>query len=342
MVAEDRDSWRAARIPVRAVLMPVDPISTASAAFLQITGAIRQAAQAVGTSFSYLLATARVESNFDPNAKASTSSARGLFQFIEQTWLSTMKEAGPRLGYGSYADAIVRTPSGRLQVPDPAMRAQILNLRHDPTANAVMAGALTKSNAAVLRGRLGRPPSEGELYIAHFMGVSGAARLIAAAAKPDVSAAELFPNAARANRSIFYDKQGRARDAAEVYTTLTGRYDVARTGRAAPTEVASAAIAARKIPRAVPDTAGVTQAFAASDPQSPRQGTAPVFHVLFHTGEALASKVQHLWGAQSEARTAQDVTKPSDVITAARPSGGPREFFQDVPSDERGWLGAKS
>lgn len=342
MVAEDRDSRRAARIQVRAVPMPVDPISTASAAFLQITGAIRQAAQAVGTSFSYLLATAKVESNFDPNAKASTSSARGLFQFIEQTWFSTMKEAGPQLGYGSYADAIVRTPSGRLQVPDSAMRAQILNLRHDPTANAVMAGALTKSNAAVLRGRLGRPPSEGELYIAHFMGAAGAAKLITAAAKSDVSAAELFPNAARANRSIFYDKQGRARDAAEVYTTLTGRYDVARTGGAAPTEVASTTIVARKIPRAAPDTAGITQAFAASDPRPARQDTAPVFHALFHTGEALASEVQQLWGAQSEARTAQVVTERSDAISAPHANARPREFFQDVPSEERGRLGTKT
>src|SRR3990172_1075348 len=118
--------------------MPADPIGTANAAVAQITGAIRQAARAVGASFSYLLATAKVESNFNPGAKAVTSSAQGLFQFIEQTWLTTMKEAGAALGYGRYADAIGRNRNGRMDVADPAMRAEILNLRHDPKANAAM------------------------------------------------------------------------------------------------------------------------------------------------------------------------------------------------------------
>src|SRR5690349_15855564 len=127
--------------------MSADPISTAAnAAVAQITGAIRQAARAVGTSFSYLLATAKVESNFDPGAKATTSSAQGLFQFIEQTWLATMKDAGPQLGYGRYANSIMRMPSGRMEVPDPAMRAEILGLRRKPEVNVAMGGALTNKN----------------------------------------------------------------------------------------------------------------------------------------------------------------------------------------------------
>src|ERR1700754_1935666 len=105
--------------------MPVDPIASANSAVAHITGAIRQAAQTVGASFSYLLATAKVESNFDPGAKASTSSARGLFQFIDQTWLTTMKEAGSRVGLGAYADAITQSRGGRMEVADPAMRAKI-------------------------------------------------------------------------------------------------------------------------------------------------------------------------------------------------------------------------
>src|SRR5688572_12039051 len=116
--------------------MPADPISTANAAVAQITSVIRNAAHAVGTSFSYLLATAKVESNFNPEAQAKSSSAQGLFQFIEQTWLSVMKEAGPRLGYTDYAAAITKTPSGRMEVADSAMRKKILGLRQDPGANA--------------------------------------------------------------------------------------------------------------------------------------------------------------------------------------------------------------
>ncbi len=115
-----------------------------------VASAIRQAASATGTSFNYLLATAQVESGLNPQAGASTTSARGLFQFIEQTWLATMKESGAGLGYGRYADAITKTDSGRYVVQDPTMRSQILKLRNDPTANATMAGAFTKANAAAL------------------------------------------------------------------------------------------------------------------------------------------------------------------------------------------------
>ena len=124
--------------------------SSNSTAGSAVTGAIRQAAQATGTSFQYLLATAQVESGLNPQAGASTSSARGLFQFVEQTWLGTMKQSGAALGYGHYADAITKTASGRYEVSDPAMRSEILKLRNDPTANAVMAGAFTQANAALL------------------------------------------------------------------------------------------------------------------------------------------------------------------------------------------------
>src|SRR5262249_9419570 len=103
--------------------MAVNP-ATASAA-PQITGAIRRAAQSTGISFEYLLTTAQIESNLNPSAQASTSSAKGLYQFIDQTWLGTMKQDGAALGLGRYADAIERTSGGHYEVPDPAMRAAI-------------------------------------------------------------------------------------------------------------------------------------------------------------------------------------------------------------------------
>ena len=135
-----------------------------------VTGAIRQAARMTGADFKYLLATAQVESNLNPNAQASTSSAKGLFQFTEQTWLTTLKEQGGPLGYGPYANAISRQPSGDYAISDPSMTKAVLNLRSDPNANALMAGAFTKLNAGKLADRLGRGPTEGELYIAHFLG----------------------------------------------------------------------------------------------------------------------------------------------------------------------------
>jgi len=117
--------------------MAVHP-ATASAA-PQVTGAIRQAAQSTGISFEYLLTTAKIESNFNPSAQASTSSAKGLYQFIDQTWLGTVKEAGDHLGYGKYADAITKNPSGSYSVSDPDARAAIMKLRDDPEAASSMA-----------------------------------------------------------------------------------------------------------------------------------------------------------------------------------------------------------
>jgi hypothetical protein len=193
----------------------------------RMTGAIRDAARATGAGFEYLLNTALRESNLNPNAKAKTSSATGLFQFIDQTWLGTMKQAGAAHGYGKYADAISKTSSGRFVVNDPAMRNEIFALRKDPAANAVMAGAFANSNAKVLTDRLGRKPTDGELYMAHFLGASGASRFIKAAeANPNGKAAALFPRAAHANNTIFYDKTGAARSLKQVYAGLVSRHNV--------------------------------------------------------------------------------------------------------------------
>ncbi len=163
--------------------------------------------------------TARRESGFNPDARARSSSASGLFQFIDQTWLATLKQHGAKHGYGQYADLIYQGNDGRWQVRGSA-RNVVLDLRFDPQAASAMAGELTASNAAYLRGRTGKEPNGGDLYAAHFLGPAGAARLIEAmSSRPNSSAASLFPEAASANRSIFY-KQGRPATVAEVYANL--------------------------------------------------------------------------------------------------------------------------
>jgi hypothetical protein len=206
----------------------------------RIAGAIKQAANTTGTSFEYLLTTAKMESDFNPTAGAPTSSAHGLFQFIDQTWLGTVKEAGAQLGYGKYADAITKSPSGNYSVGDPATRTAIMNLRDDPVASSAMAGVLTQSNSFKLTGMIGRRPSDSELYMAHLMGVGGAAKLISNAEdNPKATGAQLFPNAAAANQSIFYDPTGRARSVSEVYSVLTSRYASAANSSATRTAMAS-------------------------------------------------------------------------------------------------------
>ena len=292
------------------------------------TAAIRQASQVTGARFSYLLATAKVESNLNPNAAAKTSSAGGLFQFIDRTWLGTLKEAGPYLGYDRYADAITRTDDGRYVVNDPSMRREIMALRQDPTANALMAGVFTNSNAKQLTNNLGRAPTDGELYVAHFMGARGASRLIGMAeTNPAGKAAEAFPIAARANRSIFFDQSGRARSFAEVARNLTNRYDVAQArtrgigAAAAVTETPSTAFVPESpnVARAyqVAETASripalrnnpqamaqyVTQAAAV---QNPLPGES-MFHNPYRTAQprqAVSSTVANLWTNQN--RTSQ-------------------------------------
>lgn len=185
-----------------------------------IEGAIRRAADTVGIDFDFLIRTAQRESAMNPAARAGTSSAAGLFQFIEQTWLATVYRHGAEHGYGRYAAMIEQTPGGGYRVAS-GSRREVLDLRFDPQAASLMAAELASDHNAYLRGRIGRDATAGELYAAHFLGPAGAARLIQAMEQsPNASAAAIFPQPASANRSIFY-RSGRAATVAEVYANLT-------------------------------------------------------------------------------------------------------------------------
>lgn len=193
----------------------------------QTRAAIAQAAERTGVDFSYLLAQARIESGLDPLAQARTSSAGGLFQFIDQTWLATLDRHGDALGYGDMADAIA-TRGGRAQITDPAMRADIMALRFDPQAASLMAGALATDNRAALMPVLGREPDASELYVAHFLGAGGATQFLGTlTSAPDTPAATLLPEAARANQPIFYEPSGAARSVADVMALVRRRVEQA-------------------------------------------------------------------------------------------------------------------
>ena len=191
-----------------------------------LANALNAAGNRSGVDFDYLLQTAMRESSLNPEARASTSSAVGLFQFLEGTWLQVMKEEGPRLGYQSYANVISRTTDGGYAVADASTRAQILKLRENPQIAADLAAAFTRSNGDYLRNEFGRMPSAGELYIAHFLGAHGAERMFKAGLEnPDQVAVNLFPRQAEANRAIFYDRDGQARTIRQVYQVLVAKHD---------------------------------------------------------------------------------------------------------------------
>src|SRR5271167_4291596 len=186
-----------------------------------VQAAIQRASDATGVDFGFLMGAAKRESGYNPTAKAQSSSAAGLFQFVDQTWLATLKKHGAKYGYARYADLIQQGPDGRYRVDGAEARRAVMDLRLDPHAASLMAGELASDHASYLRGRVGREPTGGELYAAHFLGPKGSAKLIEARqTTPHATAATLFPDAAASNPSIFY-RQGRAVSVGELYTNLT-------------------------------------------------------------------------------------------------------------------------
>jgi hypothetical protein len=207
------------------VLTPVAAVRAERSVDPRIESAIARASAQTGIDFGYLMAQAKVESSYDADAKAATSSASGLYQFIESTWLSVMRKHGPALGFGRLAAAIETGPKGP-RVADPLLRGQILALRNDPQAAALMAGALAQDNRDALLPVLGREPDAGELYLAHFLGSGGAGQFLTALAqRPDAPAAIEFPKPASANRAIFYTPGGTPRSFAEVMNLLRGKIE---------------------------------------------------------------------------------------------------------------------
>ncbi len=206
--------------------MTTEMLSAARAASpLEVLAAIKSASRETGSDFTYLLATAQRESNLDNTAKSKGSSATGLFQFIDQTWLSLIKRYGGEHGLGHYADAISRTESGRLVVGTPETKSAILALREDPEISALMAGEAAAATKQSLECALGRAVCAGELYAAHFLGERGAKRLIALNEQHSGARADLaFPEAAKANRNVFYHADGRAKTVGEVHAWAMGEH----------------------------------------------------------------------------------------------------------------------
>jgi len=166
-----------------------------------------QAAKTTETDPVLLMAIADKESSFSPRAKASTSSASGMFQFIDSTWLKAVRLFGWRHGHEEAAKAI----DGNDGQPRVAAekRARVLGLRNDPYLSAVLAAEMLKKDGAKIAEKLGRALTIGETYLIHFLGPNDAERFMTKMMEqPEASAADLLPRPARANRPIFYARDG--------------------------------------------------------------------------------------------------------------------------------------
>ncbi|MCG2840067.1 transglycosylase SLT domain-containing protein [Sandaracinobacter sp. RS1-74] len=171
----------------------------------QMLPALSAAANRTGADFGALFNTARLESGFNPDARARTSSATGLFQFIDSTWLGTLARHGPAHGIGALP------------------RSEALALRRNPMVASLMAAEHMADNARALQGGLGRAVGQTDLYLAHFLGVGGALKFLRElASSPGTAGATLLPAAARANRAIFYEG-GAPRSLQQIYALLDNR-----------------------------------------------------------------------------------------------------------------------
>jgi len=175
-----------------------------------ITDAIKTASAKTGVSFAYLMDKAAAESSFNPDAKAKTSSATGLFQFIESTWMDMVDKHGAKHG-----------------VDTSQSKQELLNLRKDPALASVMAAEFAQDNKATLEKKVGGDIGETEMYFAHFMGAGGASAFLNQLNKNPLSiGADLFPQAARANKNVFYDKvTGAPKTLQQVYDFFDKKFD---------------------------------------------------------------------------------------------------------------------
>ncbi len=199
-----------------------------------VTQAIKLASASTGVDFAYLMNKASQESSLNPAATSATSSATGLFQFVEQTWLRTVKTYGAKYGLGAAAERISIGADGVARVKDPSARKAILDLRKNPAASAGMAAELTNENKTALKAEVGGPIGSTELYLAHFLGAGGASEFLnTMRTNPNAKAAEVLPEAAAANHGVFYDKSGKARSLSQIYQRFAQKFDEAPDAKGA-------------------------------------------------------------------------------------------------------------
>ena len=118
------------------------------------------------------------ESGGNPNATNPNSSAAGPGQFIDSTWLSTIKSARPDLAQGQSDDAL-------------------LALKTDPQLSRQMTEAYAQQNQALLA-KAGVPVNDGTTYLAHFAGPQGAIKVMQA--DPSASVSDILgPGVVKAN-----------------------------------------------------------------------------------------------------------------------------------------------
>jgi hypothetical protein len=233
-----------------------------------IVRSIKDASAATSGDFGLMMAEAQQESGFRPDAKAPTSSATGLFQFIDSTWLGMVRRFGAKYGIGSLAAKIGADADGRPTVADGAARQQILDLRRDPQLSAALAGEFNQQNKAEVERGLGHQIGRAELYMAHFLGTGGATAFLKAVEQDrSTPGAEILPEAAAANRSLFYDgATGAPKSVGDIFHHLASRIERTASAFAAAASATEPTAAAEASAKPLAVAAAPAQAGASPSP----------------------------------------------------------------------------
>ena len=180
--------------------------------FNNIWPLLQAVAGMVGVDPKLLATMCAVESDFKISAKAGTSSAGGLFQFINSTWKAMLEKYGSKYGIAPNTS------------------------KNDPRANALLGAEYIRENYEYLSKSIGRKPNANDLYMAHFLGPGGARQVLTG--QPDAIAASLNPKAAAANKSVFYHNKGNG--APRTVRELMAEIDRRMTGKTGAYDIASA------------------------------------------------------------------------------------------------------
>ncbi len=173
---------------------------------------IAKASVGTGYDLNKLLITINNESGFNRFAKAQGSSATGLSQFLDQTWLAYMKQHGAGAGHAQQAAAIRFDADKKKYVVDggDSKRQEILNLRYDTYTAAYMTARYNQNTE-----RTTGSTDMAAVYKGYVFGQEGAARL-AKADKRESAADIMGEKVVAANPGLFFKRDGSARTIAEM------------------------------------------------------------------------------------------------------------------------------
>lgn len=192
--------------------------------------AIRLASLRTGVDFEYMMELSSAESNFDHAVTASTSSATGLYQFTEDTWLQSIRRYGAWYGMEPLALRMNVTydMNGMLvgRVENPFIRTAAFSLRTQPHLMALLAAEFQMRNQFRITCAVARPLSRTEMYLGHFLGPEGAITFMQKRARnAGAAAAGVFPQQAAANRAVFYSRGRKGRPVARSYDGVYDFFD---------------------------------------------------------------------------------------------------------------------